>query len=687
VGRARRPCIAPCTLIPTTGACGAGSQVPAWSWFGGGLSVHAHAHGRERGTRPRPDPTFRPAPDRARPLKKKRPAHTTHSPPLTPPSQFRARSLRRAALRAPSFKAKARLETESEDLLRRARELDPTDGRPYVSLGRLLVQQRRTEEARALYDDGSTATGGANSHVWQAWATLEERAGNPAKARTLFDAATVADPAHAAAWHGWGMLEKRAGDPGRARDLWVKGVRLAKKDPAYAEAGPNPHLHQSLAVLAAEAGFMEEARAWFAEAVSGRDGAKSAAVWHTWALAEVRGGEPAAARYLFARGLEANPRSRYVHLSWALWEAGCGETANARRLLARGHALNRRDPAILQAWALLEARQGDADGARDLLARAAALEPRHLPVWQAWALLEARTGNAERARELFRSGVAACPDASAAVAPLWQAWGTVEAKAGDLPAARALFRAALRADPACEPAWHAWAAMEEEAGAYARADELRALRIQARTETALPRGFRASLDPARAAGGRAGSACAGAGLGTAVRGEPAAATTGASTVPGGVLAAVADWWARFENARSPSARPKKGKKGNRSPTSTTTGEEGVAAAGPRALSSTAPLPAPPPPISAMAAFNSPSLPALPDPAPRGRAAARAKAAAAAGGPPGPGGPTGPGSGGSSPGADTGAAGPARPVRDGRGPRLGSKTAKKVKQVTVEEDER
>jgi Tfp pilus assembly protein PilF len=441
------------------------------------------------------------------------------------PPQYRARSLRRAALRAPSFKAKARLEKESEALLRRARDLDPTDGRPYVSLGRLLVQQRRVDEARALFDDGAAATGGANSHVWQAWATLEARAGNTAKARTLYDAATVADPAHAAAWHGWGLLEKRAGDRGRARDLWVRGVREAKKDAAaYAVAGPNPHLHQSLAMLAAEAGFMEEARAWFGEAVSGRAGSRAAPVWHAWAMAEARcpGGEPAAARYLFARGLEAAPRSRYVHLSWALWEAGAGEVANARRLLARGHALNRRDPAILQAWALLEARRGDADAARDLLARAAALEPRHLPVWQAWGLLEGRAGNLDRARELFKSGLAACPDTgdTAGAAHLWQAWGTVEAGAGDTATARALFRAALRADPACEPAWHAWAAMEEGAGEYARADELRALRLQARTETALPRGFRESLDPARAAGGGGGGVRGvGGGLGAAMRGE------------------------------------------------------------------------------------------------------------------------------------------------------------------------
>ena len=37
--------------------------------------------------------------------------------------------------------------------------MDPTDGRAYVTLGKLLLQQKRFEEARKLYDDGAAATG------------------------------------------------------------------------------------------------------------------------------------------------------------------------------------------------------------------------------------------------------------------------------------------------------------------------------------------------------------------------------------------------------------------------------------------------------------------------------------------------------------------------------------------------
>ena len=63
---------------------------------------------------------------------------------------------------------------------------------------------------------------------------------------------------------------------------------------------------------------------------------------------EARQGDQAAVRYLFKRGLEASPRSRYLHLAWATWEAEQGRRPFARKLLQRGHEANRRDPAILQ---------------------------------------------------------------------------------------------------------------------------------------------------------------------------------------------------------------------------------------------------------------------------------------------------------------------------------------------------
>jgi hypothetical protein len=76
-----------------------------------------------------------------------------------PGLQYRARLSRNAAFRASSNKEKSRRQKESESTLRRVLAMDPTDGRAYVGLGKLLVQQKRFEEARKLYDDGAAATG------------------------------------------------------------------------------------------------------------------------------------------------------------------------------------------------------------------------------------------------------------------------------------------------------------------------------------------------------------------------------------------------------------------------------------------------------------------------------------------------------------------------------------------------
>lgn len=52
-----------------------------------------------------------------------------------------------------------RLLRESEAGLRYCMETDPTDPRAYVSLGKVLLQQKRYDEARKLYADGTTNTG------------------------------------------------------------------------------------------------------------------------------------------------------------------------------------------------------------------------------------------------------------------------------------------------------------------------------------------------------------------------------------------------------------------------------------------------------------------------------------------------------------------------------------------------
>jgi len=80
----------------------------------------------------------------------------------------------------------------------------------------------------------------------------------------------------------------------------------------------------------------------------GLQGAQSHAIWHAWAGMEASQGDVTVVRYLYRRGLEANPRSRFTYLSWGLFEKQQGSLENARALLKQGHQLNPRDPAILQ---------------------------------------------------------------------------------------------------------------------------------------------------------------------------------------------------------------------------------------------------------------------------------------------------------------------------------------------------
>lgn len=63
--------------------------------------------------------------------------------------------------------------------------------------------------------------GNTNPFIWSSWGWLEAQAGNPDRARKLYDAAVVVDGTHACAWHKWGMLEKVQGNYARARDLWM----------------------------------------------------------------------------------------------------------------------------------------------------------------------------------------------------------------------------------------------------------------------------------------------------------------------------------------------------------------------------------------------------------------------------------------------------------------------------------
>ncbi|KZV49326.1 psbB mRNA maturation factor Mbb1, chloroplastic [Dorcoceras hygrometricum] len=377
---------------------------------------------------------------------------------------------------------------EAEEILQKCINYWPEDGRPYVALGKALSKQSRMNEARAVYEKGCQATQGENSYIWQCWAVLENKMGNTRRARELFDAATVADKRHIAAWHGWAVLEMQQGNIKKARNLLGKGLKFC---------GGNEYVYQTLALLEVRAKRYEQAQYLFRQAT--KCNPKSCASWLAWAQLEAQQENNPAARRLFEKAVQASPKNRFAWHVWGVFEANLGNVDLARKLLKVGHAVNPRDPVLLQSLALLEYRYSTANLARVLFRRASELDPRHQPVWIAWGWMEWKEGNLGKARELYQKALSIGSNSESAARCL-QAWGVLEQRVGNLSAARRLFRSSLNINSQSYVTWMTWASLEEDQGNAIRAEEIRNLYFQQRTEVvddaSWIMGFLDVIDPA-----------------------------------------------------------------------------------------------------------------------------------------------------------------------------------------------
>uniref|UniRef100_A0A0D9VT87 Uncharacterized protein n=1 Tax=Leersia perrieri TaxID=77586 RepID=A0A0D9VT87_9ORYZ len=377
---------------------------------------------------------------------------------------------------------------DAEKLLNKCIMYWPEDGRPYVALGKLYSKQSRFDKARAAYERGCQATQGENPYIWQCWAVLERKGGNIRRARELFDAATVADEKHIAAWHGWAILEIKQGNIKKARNLLAKGLKYC---------GGNEYIYQTLALLEARAERFEQARTLFQQATQCNP--KSCASWLAWAQVEIRAENNAMARKLFEKAVQASPKNRFSWHVWALFEADQGSIDKARKLLKIGHAVNPRDPVILQSLALLEYNYSSPNVARVLFRKASQIDPRHQPVWIAWGWMEWKEGNIKTARTLYQRALSVNSTNECAARCL-QAWGVLEQRAGNYTAARRLLRSSLNINSQSEVTWKTWAALEDEQGDSVRAEEIRNLYFQQRTEVvddaSWVMGFLDIIDPA-----------------------------------------------------------------------------------------------------------------------------------------------------------------------------------------------
>ncbi|KAL4643130.1 hypothetical protein ACB092_02G071400 [Castanea dentata] len=377
---------------------------------------------------------------------------------------------------------------EAEEMLQKCIYYWPEDGRAYVALGKILGKQSKVAEARAVYEKGCQATQGENPYIWQCWAVLENKMGNIRRARELFDAATVANKRHIAAWHGWAVLELKQGNIKKARQLLAKGLKFC---------GGNEYIYQTLAMLEAKANRYEQARYLFRQAT--KYNPKSCASWLAWAQLEIQQENNHAARQLFEKAVQASPKNRFVWHVWGVFEANMGNINKGKKLLKIGHALNPRDPVLLQSLALLEYKYSSANIARVLFRRASELDPRHQPVWIAWGWMEWKERNIEKARELYQRALS-INSTSESAARCLQAWGVLEQKVGNLSAARRLFRSSLNINSQSYITWMTWASLEEKQGNSVRAEEIRNLYFQQRTEVvddaSWVMGFLDIIDPA-----------------------------------------------------------------------------------------------------------------------------------------------------------------------------------------------
>ena len=105
-----------------------------------------------------------------------------------------AKRIRNQSLYARTRKERRKLRDAAIETFKRAMVYDPADGRAYVGIGKIYVQQKDYNKAREVYENGTRATGSENAYLWQAFATLEKKAGNVQQARKYFDAAVIANP-------------------------------------------------------------------------------------------------------------------------------------------------------------------------------------------------------------------------------------------------------------------------------------------------------------------------------------------------------------------------------------------------------------------------------------------------------------------------------------------------------------
>ncbi|EJK75293.1 hypothetical protein THAOC_02984 [Thalassiosira oceanica] len=425
--------------------------------------------------------------------------------------------------------SKGRFEEAQEGYME-ARNLDPSDGRPYLGLSRVAQRRgdlllarkllkegisrcdggyvvvkrpkekggkknyQKIDEIDEAFDDsniiGTISDSGPNPFLLQALGTLEQKLGNLGTAEELYLQAIRSRPSHAAAWVSLAQLRtkvlRQGASAGRAC------YQSAERELRRINAPPSSFVYTAWASMeykkssaSASSKSVKRARDLYLKALEVDP--KCSVAYLQLGVMESDIGNFDSARECFEKVLKFDQRNSRVLQAYALMESR-REDADDRKVLdlfERALKANPKDGGVYQAYALFVVELGDIESARDLLRRGTEVSKRHAPVWQAWGVLETRYGTAKSARDVFQRGIWACaqPGGSQSggrrCARLWQAWGVLESREGDPAAGRRCFSRALDADPRNVAAITAWASMETDLGNLADARSIfeRSLRL------------------------------------------------------------------------------------------------------------------------------------------------------------------------------------------------------------------
>jgi len=290
----------------------------------------------------------------------------------------------------------------------------PSHAAAWVSLAQLRTRKlgRSAASGRSIYQFAELqlkkAGKPASSHVYTAWAALENKsAGDTKRARELFEMALEVDPRCSAALLQLGVMETKRKNWDEAKACFERVLKFDNR---------NSRVIQAYAIMETK----------------NPDGSSRKAI------------------ELFERALKNNPKDAGVLQPYALYVAELGDIDMARDLLRRGTEVNKRHSAVWQAWGVLETRIGSAQDARNVFqqgiwacAKLAGVQSggyHCARLWQAWGVLEAREGDLLAARRCFNRAL----DADSRNVPTVIAWTRMEEEDGNYLDARSIFEQALK---------------------------------------------------------------------------------------------------------------------------------------------------------------------------------------------------------------------------------------------------